>query len=432
MSLNTRKNLDYNQKYQIDSSRTIFANYVQRKFQVNDGTKVGINIAPPDNEASIVTFIKEGEVNTTPEELDFYLSQVDGRSLVPKSPPVPVFIPLKPVITSITGRNQYLLVNFTQEQNSATILNYNYSTDGGLTFRSLSPASTNSPLFITTLSTDGTTPLTNFDTYSILIQAVTINSVSNESNQMFGMPEPTPVLQTFTTVGSTTWTAPFGVTSVDYLIVGGGGGSGGGYDGGGGGGGGGGMVLIGTTSVVPEQIYTIVVGDGGAAGISIRSPVSETNGGSGGNSSFGTVVALGGGGGYASRLRRPDDTTAGLGGSAASGTLVASIGGNGGGNRFTVSRGAGGGGGGSVGNGTNGEPLTSTTGRGGLGGQGYLDFLGTTYGQGGPGANGNVNWLPLIYPANTGSGAGGGGAASFSQQNGAKGSSGFLRLSYEI
>ena len=36
-----------------------------------------------------------------------------------------------------------------------------------------------------------------------------------------------PIVTSFTTVESTTWTAPTGVTSVEYLVVGGGGGGGG-------------------------------------------------------------------------------------------------------------------------------------------------------------------------------------------------------------
>src|SRR5262249_47786555 len=64
----------------------------------------------------------------------------------------------------------------------------------------------------------------------------------------------------FTTVGTTTWTAPNGVTSVSYLVVAGGGGGGGKRGGGGGGGG----FLTGTLTVVPGTSYTVTVGAGGA------------------------------------------------------------------------------------------------------------------------------------------------------------------------
>ena len=48
----------------------------------------------------------------------------------------------------------------------------------------------------------------------------------------------------FTTVETTSWTAPAGVSTVEYLVVAGGGGAGNGYDNAGGGGGGAGMVVI--------------------------------------------------------------------------------------------------------------------------------------------------------------------------------------------
>ena len=91
---------------------------------------------------------------------------------------------------------------------------------------------------------------------------------------------------TYTDPGIYQWVAPLRTTRVSYLLVGGGGGSGGGYDTGGGGGGGGGMVLIDTTDVIPGATFTIIVGDGGAGGISIRNPVSETNGSAGQNTVF--------------------------------------------------------------------------------------------------------------------------------------------------
>lgn len=47
-----------------------------------------------------------------------------------------------------------------------------------------------------------------------------------------------PTIQSFTTVGTSSWTVPAGVTSLEYLVVGGGGGGGNGYDNAGGGGGG--------------------------------------------------------------------------------------------------------------------------------------------------------------------------------------------------
>ncbi len=99
----------------------------------------------------------------------------------------------------------------------------------------------------------------------------------------------------FTTVGTSSWTVPAGVTSVDYLVIGGGGGAGGwsayggnSYHNGGGGGGG---FVEGTTSVTPGNGITVTVGAGGAGG------GQATVGSDGSNSVFGTIIALGGGGG---------------------------------------------------------------------------------------------------------------------------------------
>ena len=84
------------------------------------------------------------------------------------------------------------------------------------------------------------------------------------------------VIQQFNATGS--WTAPTGVTSVDYLVVAGG--ASGGWRVGGGGGAGG--LLQGTNlSVTPGTTYTITVGAGGAAN------TTPNNGYSGTNSTFG-------------------------------------------------------------------------------------------------------------------------------------------------
>jgi len=75
-----------------------------------------------------------------------------------------------------------------------------------------------------------------------------------------GGPTKYKIIQEFTASG--TWTAPAGVTSIDYLAVAGGG-SGGGGPGGGGGGAGGYVAGTGLT-VVPGTTYSITVGAGGA------------------------------------------------------------------------------------------------------------------------------------------------------------------------
>ena len=97
---------------------------------------------------------------------------------------------------------------------------------------------------------------------------------------------PASVAVQFTTVGTTNWIAPTGVTSVEALVVGGGGG--GGVDDGGGGGAGG-LIYTSAFPVTPGTSYTVTVG---AGGVGARSAQAATNGG---NSVFSTLTAIGGG-----------------------------------------------------------------------------------------------------------------------------------------
>ena len=94
-------------------------------------------------------------------------------------------------------------------------------------------------------------------------------------------------VQSFTSVGSTTWTVPSGITSVRVLVVAGGGGTGG-YSGGGAGG----LIENASYSVTPGSVISITVGAGGAGdqGYGVA-------GTSGGNSAFGSITAIGGGAG---------------------------------------------------------------------------------------------------------------------------------------
>jgi hypothetical protein len=102
--------------------------------------------------------------------------------------------------------------------------------------------------------------------------------------------------QAYTTVGSTSFTVPSGVTSVFIMVIGGGGGGGStlaSNTSGTGGGGGAGGVYMGKVSVTPGSSIPIVVGGGGSAPYKTSSGVA----GSGGNSSFGSYIGYGGSGG---------------------------------------------------------------------------------------------------------------------------------------
>ena len=218
-----------------------------------------------------------------------------------------------------------------------------------------------------------------------------------------------------TTVGTTTWVAPPGVTSVTYLVVGGGGGGGNAYDNSGGGGGGAGMVLTGTIDVTPGSSYTVTVGDGGAGGAGTYP--GSYNGSAGSNSVFGSITALGGGLGYGCRANQAAT------GAAQVGSSTAPTGGGGGP----------GGGGGNGGGGSNGAGVAHSSTTGGNGGSGTSSSItGTSvsYGVGGKGGNSGSNVVGTAGTSNTGNGGGGAGATSSSGVNGGKGGSGIVVLVY--
>lgn len=223
------------------------------------------------------------------------------------------------------------------------------------------------------------------------------------------MPVSTFSSETFTTVGTTTWTAPTGVTLIEYLVVGGGGGGGNGYDNAGGGGGGAGMVLTGTLSVTPGTSYTVTVGDGGAGGANAR---ANNAGSAGNNSVLDSITALGGGAGQGSR-------TGGSAGAAQISNTTAPTGGTGTGGGFGGKGGGGATGAGSANSGTAG-------GAGGAGLASSLSGSSTTYGVGGAGANSGTQNGGTPGSSNTGNGGQAGGATSANSVGGGKGGSGIV------
>jgi len=252
-----------------------------------------------------------------------------------------------------------------------------------------------------------------FRVWNTALSAAEVEAIYNENLARFSVE---PAITSFTTAETTTWTAPAGVTEVEYLVVAGGGGGGNGYDNGGGGGGGGGMALSGTLSVTPGNSYTITVGDGGAGGVGDPGVGfrSNANGATGSNSVFASITALGGGAGGGSR-------TGGSPGAAQVGSTTAPTGGNGngGGN-------AGDGGGGATGAGTE---NTSTGGTGGAGLTSAITGSSTVYSAGGNGAD-NITSTGAAGANNTGNGGGGGGGSSAAFGNGGNGGSGIVVIKY--
>lgn len=86
--------------------------------------------------------------------------------------------PSIPTALSSVGGNTEAYILFTQ---SGAVTNYEYSTDDGVTFLAFNPLQIYSPVNITTLSSDGTTPLTNDTIYTVKLKAVNSGGVSEES-----------------------------------------------------------------------------------------------------------------------------------------------------------------------------------------------------------------------------------------------------------
>lgn len=218
------------------------------------------------------------------------------------------------------------------------------------------------------------------------------------------------VVRSFTTVGTTSWTAPSDVTQIEILVVAGGGS--GSIGGGGGGGGAGGLIYNNQYPVTPGQTYTVTVGSGGTG----TTGGPDINGSAGGNSVFGNLIAIGGGqgahngyagqtggsggGGYGTSTSAPGSGTAGQG-------FAGAAGGSGSG----VTNGGGGGGAGAVGG-------TGSSTNGGVGGIGLqFGISGTPTYYAGGGAGGTQNSSGTSQAGGLGGGGAGGGAPNSSGSN---------------
>jgi PKD repeat protein len=242
--------------------------------------------------------------------------------------------------------------------------------------------------------------------------------------------------------GTSSWTPPTGVSSVNYLVVGGGG-SGGGvvntYNSGGGGAGG---FLTGTNNSIGTAAIPITVGAGGTAASG-----AGGNGDNGDNSIFGSLTATGGGrGGQASSGAGQNGGSGGGGaestgaGGDHTGTPISQ--GNHGG---TANSNAAGGGGGAGANGVNsagsnaagsgGDGLSSTiTGStiwyAGGGGGGRRDANINIYGIGGIGGGGNGTYTGVSAQNGIVNTGGGGGGQQHAQESGGAGGSGIIIIRY--
>ena len=155
------------------TTRVVFADYVARKELNAQGNPLALNMSPPNNDASIMTSIREGAVHTTAAELAAYLGQAPAATFPSRLPDPPTNLTLIPGNLEIT-------IIFTPGFDGYTpITNYLYSIDG-TTFTGLNQIS--SPVTIQ--------GLTNGIVYTIYLKAVNAKGESTISSPVTGAPIP--------------------------------------------------------------------------------------------------------------------------------------------------------------------------------------------------------------------------------------------------
>jgi hypothetical protein len=144
--------IDYTMRYQIRAGRVNFANYVVRKQQVQDGTLLGLQLYPPDNDASIVPIIKEGAEFTTQAEYDRYIASV--VSTTASAPISSATLPGVPTSLSAAGGVREVTISFTPGSDGGSpITNYEYYPvdASGAAWTPFSPSVTSSPVVVPSL-----------------------------------------------------------------------------------------------------------------------------------------------------------------------------------------------------------------------------------------------------------------------------------------
>ena len=235
---------------------------------------------------------------------------------------------------------------------------------------------------------------------------LSVTDGTNAVTRAYSIITKAPVITSYTSTGSGTFSVPSGVSAVNALVVAGGGG--GGFNNSGGGGAGG-LIYRPAFPVTPGGSVSYTVGGGGDGVASVNQGATVAQNApfaKGSNSVFGTLTAIGGGVGASSDT--PDSNNGGPGGSGGGGAGEGDNDGPGGtgvqpsqpgdsgtygfgnpgGNGSNTSSNAGGAGGGAGGTGGNAQTAIL----GGLGGAGRnYDISGSTIGYSGGGGGGNEN-----------------------------------------
>ena len=165
-------NLSYNEKYNIMTNRVIFADYIARKELNAQGNPLALNMGQPNNEASIFTAIRDGQVHTTGDELAAYLNQaaLSGPPRVPDPPTNLCVIPNDSALTII------FIAGF---NGNLPITEYKYSTDG-TTYTTVNYSGNSLTI----------TGLTNGEVYTITLKAVNSKGLSAASSSVSAAPIP--------------------------------------------------------------------------------------------------------------------------------------------------------------------------------------------------------------------------------------------------
>ncbi|MEI6621923.1 MAG: fibronectin type III domain-containing protein, partial [Actinomycetes bacterium] len=168
------------------------------EYSVNDGAS-WVAFSPADTTSPVVI---NGLTNGNSYNVQLRAINANGEGAASAtSTATPATTASAPTLVSLTPGNGSLSAAFTAGSNGGTaITTYEYSTDGGSTWRERATGTTASPVVITTLSTNGTTPLANGTTYNVKLRAVTSVPTGAASNQLSAAPSTTPAAPTIGTI----------------------------------------------------------------------------------------------------------------------------------------------------------------------------------------------------------------------------------------
>jgi hypothetical protein len=172
--------LNYTDRYIIASSKLAFTDYARRQQEVQKGKVLGVSKSLPGQNASMISILKNGEANTSSQELH--------KALGKKGPPLKYieqsFIPL---LTSYSPGDGSVTINLS--------LPYEYFNDlESYTYWVTDPSNlTSEPTTVPTMSYTVRVPdLINGFSYTIHIRALTTTNVYTETVSLSVVPSTVP------------------------------------------------------------------------------------------------------------------------------------------------------------------------------------------------------------------------------------------------